>query len=225
MCVTDVGFRVVVFTDALGMSVVAFISLVSGAWFTSIMTKVMLGSLRSLGPRLFPWDPFQAFYLGVQGFGWLLVVVLVSIGIWFFAGRSLSNNMPILTRVHAHIVMNTKANTPLSRELLDAADRALEERSYSKAILCAGASLEYQVRLIFNLDSSVSFSAAISRLSRISSLGVVPQELNDLVILRNKVARTVSDVTPNQEQTMDFVRKSRIAARRLVELGTSEAYL
>jgi hypothetical protein len=217
-------FRSAVFLDSFWMYVVAVSSLFLAIYFISVLANTAAYSLGRPPVFVFTSSLADAFLQGVDFLWWLLWATLIAFVASFFASH-LDRGLPIIVRAFAHIVLSTGLPISLPQDLLDKAQSLIDQKQCDEAILHAATSLEYELRRILNLDTTHSFPATLSRLDKIQLRDATPEQIHDVVVMRNQIARKRDRLDIYDEQAAAAVVSSAVSIlHQLRELGTSHVY-
>jgi HEPN domain-containing protein len=122
------------------------------------------------------------------------------------------------------MTVNISREEGVRQELMSAARSFLQEGAYNEAILHSITSLEYALRKKLNLGPNNSFAAVMSRLIRANLTWITPEEVNDLVIMRNNVAYKVGGVNYGEKEASKVLGSVDRILGHLDILGASTIY-
>jgi hypothetical protein len=217
-------FRTEIFLDTIGMYVLAFASISAGIYFTSILINVVSLSLGLEPTFLISSSLPEAFLDGAKGVWWILWATAVIALLWLGAGKFVSKSLPVITRAFAQITLDSKGSATLTQELLDSARDFLQKGEYNQAILHAATSLEYELRRMTNLGPAYSYTAVMSRFSKIELQDITSEQLDKIVIARNNIAHQKNGQAYRREEAKEIVELVSTFITKLGQLGISAIY-
>ena len=186
----DWRFKTIVFMDNFGLYFVSFTSLLIGLYFVALLLDIT-GYYLGI-PRFLDWPLPVAFRYGIIALALVLLLLYVVALMWFLAGRLISKK-PLIIRGYAEITLEAKGRVEVPKGLFNEARAFYEHGKYGQAILYAVTALEYELRRRLNLGPPHSFTAVMRRLAKAGLEAATPQQVENMIIMRNRVAHATSE--------------------------------
>lgn len=218
-------FKTEILRDSLLLYILSIFSLFTGIWYVFVLLEIVgyyYGGFRAFQDSGI--SIYDAFWIGTAILGGIFALLSITTVLLVGVGLLISKNLPLTMRAYVEITLQTKGEAKMTDALIDKAHNLHQLGEANEAVLHATTAVDYELRRLFNVRESYSFSLITSKVADSGITSPTKEEIIKLITIRNEVTGATSGKTVHSQDARAALNIANILIKNLRDKYFSLGY-